>query len=305
MTEQYQVLILGHGEMGRAMEHWLRPHHAVAVWVRRPPAGKTILLEEAAARTDVVLFCLPAAAHHELAARLKPRLRPQALCLSIAKGLDEAGRTAAQALTQALGEQVACGVLYGPMISEEILAGKPAFADYGSPRAETFGRVQALFRQTPLALRYTADVPGISWSAVLKNVYAILFGVADGLDLGDNMRGYLAAAAVHEIAQIVEGLGGVATTPYRLAGLGDLITTATSRGSHHHELGRQLARGATALEGEGVHTAHTIRARALFDYRPYPLFRLIVRLLDEPGAARALLGAHLAELRREANARRD
>ena len=56
------------------------------------------------------------------------------------------------------------------------------------------------------------------------------------------MRGYLAVAALRELDQIVCKMGGQAGSPYHLAGLGDLITTATSEDSHHHELGRMLAR---------------------------------------------------------------
>ena len=52
---------------------------------------------------------------------------------------------------------------------------------------------------------------------MLKNVYAILFGVADGLKLGDNMRGWLAVETLREIETIVTALGGSATPPYSLA----------------------------------------------------------------------------------------
>jgi glycerol-3-phosphate dehydrogenase (NAD(P)+) len=85
----------------------------------------------------------------------------------------------------------------------------------------------------------------------------------------------------------VTGLGGLPDTPRRLAGLGDLITTATSAGSHHHEVGRRLARGQEALMGEGVHTLEMVHARKLFDPRRYPLFDLIGRMLAEPATARA------------------
>jgi glycerol-3-phosphate dehydrogenase (NAD(P)+) len=293
------VLILGHGEMGHAMEYLLRARCELAIWERRPPAGKPITLEQAAARADVVLFCLPALPHFELATRLSPALARNSLCLSVAKGLDEDGRTAAQVFARVFGEAVAYGVLCGPMISEEILSGRAAFAEYGSPRSESFARVRNLFQDSSLALEYTPDITGISWCAVLKNVYAILFGVADGLGLGDNMRGYLATAVVRELGRIVGALGGAPATPGGLAGLGDLITTATSRGSHHHELGRRLARGErSGIEGEGVHTLATIRRRSVFDPRPYPLFQLVQRLVSEPASAATLLPEHLARLRR-------
>jgi len=283
----FQALILGHGEMGHAMEHLLH-RHTLTVWERHPKSGgPPVDLEAVAARQDFVLFCLPSSPHFDLAGRLRPHLRRDCLCLSIAKGLDERGRTSAQALSDALGSGDAFAVLYGPMISEEIRAGRPGFAQVGTPRAGAYESIRQLFAGTPLYLEHTTDVTGISWSAVLKNVYALLFGVADELRLGDNMRGYLAAGVLDELTRIVTSLGGSAEATRRLAGLGDLITTATSAGSHHRELGRRLARGGTeAIEGEGVHTLKMIRAHELFDSLHHPLFDLIGRLLAEPATTR-------------------
>lgn len=297
--DRYRILILGHGEMGQAMDYWLRPRHEVVVWQRHPAKGAPLDLASAAMSADVVLFCVPALAHVELATRLKPGLRRESLCVSIAKGLDDAGRTAAQVFHEVLGEEFAYGVLYGPMISEEIRAGHPAFAEFASRHPGAFERVQGVFAGVPLVLHAGGDVFGASWCAVLKNAYAILFGVADGLGLGDNLRGYLAVGAVREIETIVTALGGSAATPWSLAGLGDLITTATSPGSHHHELGRKLARGEpVAIEGEGVHTLKTLYARRPFRLEPYPLLRLTHDILGEPARANTLMQAHLDRLYR-------
>jgi glycerol-3-phosphate dehydrogenase (NAD(P)+) len=294
----FRVLILGHGEMGQAMEFLLQPRHHLSVWERRPKSGKPLDLEAVAGNQDFVIFCLPAIPHFDLATRLRPSLSPNCLCLSIAKGLDNEGRTAAAALTQALGPGLSIGVLYGPMISEDIRAGRPAFAQVGATQTNIYDLVLRLFESTALVLEYTPDITGISWSAVLKNVYAIVFGVADEMALGDNLRGYLAVAAVRELGEIVTTLGGSSATPCCLAGLGDLITTATSVSSHHHKLGRQLVRGQLdAIQGEGVHTLEMVRTRKLFDYRSYPVFHLIDRLLTEPEQAKTLMGNFLDHLR--------
>lgn len=294
----FQVLILGYGEMGHAMEQLLH-RHALTVWERHPKSGAPpIDLESVAARQDFVLFCLPSSPHFDLAIRLRPRLRRDCLCLSIAKGLDERGRTSAQALNDAFGSGDVFAVMYGPMISEELRAGRPGFAQVGATRAGAYESIRRLFAGTPLYLEHTADVTGISWSAVLKNVYALLFGVADELQLGDNMRGYLAATVLDELTRIVTGFGGSAETARRLAGLGDLITTATSAGSHHRELGRRLARGGTeTLEGEGVHTLKMIRVHGLFGSTHHPLFDLVGRLLAEPATTRAQMQDFLDHMR--------
>ena len=295
-----KVLILGHGEMGRAMEYLLQARHALSFWERHPPSGHpSAELESVAGQQGVILFCLPAIPHFDLAARLRAQRRPDCLCVSVAKGLDDRGRTAARALRQALGPEAPIAVLYGPMISEEIRAGRPAFAQAGSVQTETFTRLRALFAGSSLYLEYTPDIEGISWSAVLKNVYAILFGAADELGLGDNMRGYLTAASLAELGRIVSGLGGSPETALGLAGLGDLVTTATSRGSHHHEVGRQLVRQETAaLQGEGVHTLQMVHAHRPFDPGRYPLFDLVGRLLATPATAGVLMKNFLEEMRR-------
>ncbi len=299
INNQFRVLILGHGEMGQAMEQLLQ-RHTLTVWERHPESGAApVDLAAVAGRQDFVLFCLPANPHFDLASRLRPRLRRDCLCLSIAKGLDERGRLAAQALREALGSDDALGVLYGPMISEEIRAGRPGFAQVGTARVEAYERVRRLFAGAPLYLEHSIDTTGISWAAVLKNVYALLFGVADELQLGDNMRGYLAAAALDEMGRIVTALGGAPEACRRLAGLGDLVTTATSAGSHHRELGRRLGRGRTeAIEGEGVHTLKMIRAHGLFDTRRHPLLDLIGRLLADPATTRTQMRDFLDHMRR-------
>lgn len=278
-------LILGYGEMGRAMELLLRDRDP-RIWQRRDgPDALAARLQSA----EFVLFCVPATAVAELAARIRPLLPPTALAVTIAKGLDDHGRTPVEVLDQALGHG-RFAALYGPMISEEIRAGKPAFAQCGASDPQTRARLSALFAGSALRLAPTADLTGLAWSAILKNVYALAFGMSDELGLGDNVRGFLAVAAAHEIDAIVRQQGGQPATAFHLAGLGDLITTATSKGSHHHELGRRLARGETAaLEGEGVHTLKTVRRHRLFDPRLHPLFELTGRLLDEPAATRALM----------------
>jgi glycerol-3-phosphate dehydrogenase (NAD(P)+) len=166
------------------------------------------------------------------------------------------------------------------MISEELCADRPGFAQVGSPDPEWAQRVQSLFADSGLYLTATTDTVGISWCAILKNVYAMAFGMADGLKLGDNVRGYLATVTLQELAAISREKGGAEAAPYGLAGLGDLLTTATSTDSHHHTLGMQLARGERDnLAGEGTHTIELIGKLNLIDTRRYPLMRLIQEIV--------------------------
>lgn len=295
MSQPLRVLILGYGEMGRAMEYLLRERTRLDIWEKWPKDGfRPVDLDAATPMADVAVFCLPAQAHREVAARLAPSLRRDCVCLTIAKGLDDTGATAAQVFRDVLAAGQPFAVLYGPMISEEIRAGRHAFGQLGCQDEAVFARSRNLFAGTRLHVEYTPDVTGISWSVILKNVYALVFGMADELQLGDNVRGYLAVASLAELDRIVEKMGGRPGTVYRLAGLGDLITTGTSVDSHHHELGRRLARGETrGIEGEGIHTLGMVSRFRLFEVADYPLFSLIRDIVRDPRDARGRLDAYL------------
>lgn len=298
MTERFRVLILGYGEMGHAMEHLLKERQQLDIWEKYPQKNfRSVVLEDAAPRADIVLFCLPVNPHREIVKQIVPYLKENSLCLSIAKGLDETGQTAAQIFSETLESHQPFGLLYGPMISEEIRASRYAFAQLGCSTIDSYNKIRELYRGTRLFIEHTSDITGISWSVILKNVYAIVFGMADELQLGDNMRGYLSVAALRELDQIVHKMGGQAGSPYHLAGLGDLITTATSKDSHHHQLGRMLAREKTQnIKGEGIHTLEMVSQHRLFETEDYPLFQLIHDIVRNPRDANKKIDGYLQDI---------
>jgi glycerol-3-phosphate dehydrogenase (NAD(P)+) len=293
--EQRRVLVLGYGEMGHAMEVLLGGRVYLDIWEKFPVDNfRSAVLEEAAPLADLILFCLPANPHREVVTQLLPLLRMDTICLSIAKGLDERGQTAAEVFADVLGERQPYALLYGPMISEELRAGRYGFAQLGCKDDPIYRKVKDLFANTRLLISRSSDITGISWSVILKNVYAMVFGMADELQMGDNVRGYLAVASITELDQIVRGMGGDAGSPWHLAGLGDLVTTATSKDSHHHELGRMLARGESeGIKGEGVHTLEMVRQYGLFREEDYPLFELISSIVSSPGDVENRLDVYL------------
>jgi glycerol-3-phosphate dehydrogenase (NAD(P)+) len=290
-----RVLIIGYGEMGHAMEHLLADNHQLAIHDSLPISGlPSINVGQAAARADFVLLCVPAAPHRDMLNKLAAHLQSHCICISIAKGLDDDGLTPAQIYEQTFDARQPYGLLYGPMISEEIRAGRNAFAELGCTDTTTYHRVRELFQGARLHIRHSNDIAGISWSVILKNVYALAFGIADELRLGDNMRGFLTVTALAELGAIAGEMGGNATASLGLAGLGDLITTATSPGSHHHELGRKLARGETqGISGEGIHTLEMVARHSLFDTSPYPLYRLIDGIARQPVNAAQMFNDYL------------
>jgi glycerol-3-phosphate dehydrogenase (NAD(P)+) len=295
MSKNKRVLILGYGEMGRALAHLINGRADLDIWVRTPVPGIPVVeLEQAAAGADMVLFCLPVNPHRLIAEKLAPLLKSDCICISIAKGLDEQGQAAYQIFQDVYGNKQAYAVLYGPMISEEIRAGRQSFCQISATDPARFEQIKGIFQGSNFHMAWSDDMTGISWSVILKNVYAMLFGVADELVLGDNMRGFLATAALKELSEIVQDMGGQADSAYHLPGLGDLITTATSEDSHHHELGRLIARGQRqGLAGEGIHTLAMVKKFQPFKSGNYPLFQLVDNIVNTELESQAAINRYI------------
>lgn len=294
-----KIILLGHGEIGQALETLLKPRHQLQYWERDLARWKeNISLESLLAdQCDLILFALPANPHRELAQRVHAAAAPAVSCVTVAKGLDDAGHPPAVVFDSVFGREREFGVLYGPMIGDDLSAGRPGFACVASASKRLHALVAEVFAGSYLHLRFSEDVAGASWAVILKNIYVPLIGAAEGAGLGDNIRGYLVAAALRELARIVEIFGGKAETVYGLPGVGDLVATATSAGSHHRVSGIQLGRGESGglkaigvnIRGEGFHALQMLEKHQLVDFTRFPLLRALRALLAEPKHARRIL----------------
>jgi glycerol-3-phosphate dehydrogenase (NAD(P)+) len=127
----------------------------------------------------------------------------------------------------------------------------------------------------------------VELAGALKNIYAIICGIAGGLHVGQNTMGMLITRSLAEMSRLAVSLGANPFTFLGLAGVGDLMVTCTSPLSRNYQLGSRLAQGLSldqALEdmgklAEGVNTLGVVcdRARELGVYMPlaFGLHRLL------------------------------
>ena len=87
------------------------------------------------------------------------------------------------------------------------------------------------------------DIIGIEICGSLKNIIAIAAGIVDGLKLGANTQAALITGGIAEITRIGLLKGANLATFLGLAGVGDLVLTATGDLSRNRYVGQQLAKG--------------------------------------------------------------
>ncbi|MGI9952864.1 NAD(P)H-dependent glycerol-3-phosphate dehydrogenase [Moorellaceae bacterium AZ2] len=317
-----KITVLGAGSWGTALAVLLaRKGFQVILWARRAelahrlkenkentdylpgvvlPDSLTVETDVARAlcEADVVVFSVPSQAVRETARRVKPYLKPEAVVVNTAKGLElDSGLRLSQVLTEEGIERLA--VLSGPSHAEEVGRGLPTTVVVASRRRRIAEYVQDIFMCPSFRVYTNPDLVGVELGGALKNIIALATGMSDGLELGDNARAALMTRGLAEIARLGVAMGASPLTFAGLAGVGDLIVTCSSMYSRNRRAGISLGRGLPLNEVlaqvgmvvEGVLTTAAARRLAQQLGVPMPVTEEVYQVLYNQKPARECVAA--------------
>jgi glycerol-3-phosphate dehydrogenase (NAD(P)+) len=197
----------------------------------------------AAADAQIAICAVPTQFVAQVAARFEDAIPGTATVVSASKGLEiETFLTPSEILQRVLGERPVC-VLTGPSHAEEVARGLPASLVAGCSDGGCARTVQEAFNCDTFRVYTCEDARGAELAAALKNVIAIAAGISDGLGLGDNAKSGLMTRGLAEMARFGKTRGAKVETFFGLAGIGDLITTCTSRYSRNRRVGEAIGGG--------------------------------------------------------------
>ncbi|MFN9694683.1 MAG: NAD(P)H-dependent glycerol-3-phosphate dehydrogenase [Synechococcaceae cyanobacterium] len=286
-----RISLLGRGAWGSTLEQlWSEGGHGLRGWSRRQGGDPSELLTDC----DLVVSALAMEGLRPVASRLAPHWPPGLPLLSCSKGIDLEALCTASGLWRSHLSETPIAVLSGPNLADELRRGLPAASVIASGDGDLAKRLQGALRTPNLRLYRNDDPIGTEAAAALKNVMALAAGVSDGLGLGANARASLLCRGLAEIGVVLRALGGQPSTLYGLAGLGDLLATATSPLSRNYRCGLLLAEGldeAAALRRigatvEGTRTARATLQLALRHGWTVPICTQVVQLLEGVSDAR-------------------
>jgi glycerol-3-phosphate dehydrogenase (NAD(P)+) len=213
-----------------------------------------------------VILAVPSQSVREVVRRCRPALEPDCCLINAAKGLEE---TTCLRLSQVICEEAGdvagrLAVISGPSHAEEVGRGMPTAVVAAAIERAVAEQVQDLFMTASFRVYTNSDLVGVELGGALKNVIALGAGIAEGLGYGDNTKAALLTRGLTEIARLGIALGASPLTFLGLAGVGDLIVTATSKHSRNRRAGMLLGQGlglkeALELVGMVVEGVATIR----------------------------------------------
>lgn len=199
---------------------------------------------------DFLLFAVPSVFVRSTARKAAPYISDGQIIIDVAKGIENGTLfTMTQIIADALGNTAARLVaLSGPTHAEEVALDMPTTIVSASEDPQAAEQVQDLFRGTCIRAYTNTDVLGVELSGAMKNIIALSAGIAAGLGCGDNTKAAIITRGIAEITRLGLAMGCSAQTFGGLAGIGDLIVTATSVHSRNNRCGMLLGQGVTAQE---------------------------------------------------------
>ncbi|WP_405223356.1 NAD(P)H-dependent glycerol-3-phosphate dehydrogenase [Lentisalinibacter sediminis] len=251
-------------------------------------------LEEAVADKDVIVMGVPSHGFRSVLEQVAEHIRPWVPVVSLTKGLElPAGKRMSEIVEEILPGHP-FGMLTGPNLAREIMAGYSAASVIAMQDVLIVKELQKLFHSGLFRVYSNHDVIGCELGGVLKNIIAIAAGMGDGQSAGDNTRAAIISRGLAEITRLGVAMGGEAQTFAGLAGLGDLIATATSPQSRNRTVGYELGRGRTIKEiteqmfmvAEGVKSAPAVIALADEYGVEMPISRDVYKVVAENGNPR-------------------
>lgn len=288
-----RITVLGGGSFGTAMANTaVRNGCDTMIWIRDEATAKEINethinrrylpdflleqdlravsdLETAVRDRDIILVAIPSHSFRGVLRQIKPFISAQAV-VSLTKGIEAKTFSFMSDIICEELPEVPYGVLSGPNLAKEIVAGQPAGTVIASHSELVRYAVQQALHSALFRVFASDDVNGVELGGALKNIYAVAMGMAAAYNVGENTKSMILTRALAEMSRFAVKLGANPLTFLGLSGVGDLFATCSSPLSRNYQVGYALGKGKTLEQAteelgqtaEGINTIVQVRARS-------------------------------------------
>jgi glycerol-3-phosphate dehydrogenase (NAD(P)+) len=308
-----RVAVIGLGAWGAALaQHLARNGNAVTAWARdadfiatlrtsrqhgrfldapalHPTIQFTSTLSDVHGCSNLIL-AVPSKALSAVIEKLALPRMPCATLISAIKGMEPHSQQTPLGYLGSIDSlrPHRLAVLSGPSFATDLYHGRP-LSLVAAAQDQTMADDVARLFGGPTVKTYTSlDPLGVELGGITKNVIAIAAGVSDSLGYGPSARAGLITRGLSEMSRLAVALGANPKTLTGLAGLGDLIMTATENQSRNRSIGLRLGEGlslqaaldAVGSEAEGVSAAAHVLKLAKDHGIEMPITERVVRLIN-------------------------
>lgn len=200
-----------------------------------------------------VIVCIPSASVRSFFKKNKKHIISETSFLIASKGLEKKTFfSMSEILKEELEMESNISVLSGPNLASEIIEGMAAACVIAAKNKKTGKEFSNILDRQSFKVFLNNDVKGVELAGALKNIYAIVSGLSDGLGNKKNTKAMILTRSLVEMSHLFESLKLKKLTLLGLAGVGDLFATASSEKSRNYSFGYLLGKGKSREEAKKI-----------------------------------------------------
>jgi glycerol-3-phosphate dehydrogenase (NAD(P)+) len=227
-------------------------------------------IELAVRGSRLVFVAVPSAYFRTVLRTMLPALSKDTILVSTTKGIEAGSFLLMSQVMRQEAPDCQIGVLSGPNLAGEIARRSLTGTVIASMHESVRERVREVLKSDYFRVYTNDDMFGVELGGSLKNIYAIIAGLASAMGMGQNTNSMLITRSLTEMARFGRELGADPMTFLGLAGVGDLIVTCSSSLSRNFRVGLALGEGKPVEEAivgigqvaEGVNTLKQVKEKA-------------------------------------------
>ena len=222
-------------------------------------------LKEVLNNKSIIFIATPSIVFEQIVIRVSDYIDEKPYLVSCTKGiLDDPFRPLSEIISSKLKNTI--GVLSGPNLAKEIADEKIAGTVIASPDELLINIVKSVLSSKTFKIYSSKDMQGVEMAGALKNIYAVICGMAESLKVGENAIGLILTRSMAEMSRFAVAKGANPITFLGLSGMGDLVATCMSTLSRNYQLGFNIGSGMSLSKAkesvgqvaEGVRTLEVV-----------------------------------------------
>ena len=286
-----KIAVLGIGAYGIAISNVLYENkNKVMMWSKSEDEAESVLLkrenvrvlpgikvpEEIEIITDlkktvegakIIILAVPTKAVRDVAKELAEFLTPKQILCIVSKGIEEeTNKLMSQVVFEETGSENIC-MIAGPSFAIELATHVETGLVVASEKEKNAKTIKNCLESKNIIVKVTKDIIGVQVSASIKNVFAIIMGMLDGMGKSDSTKAAVLTCLVKDMKLIISVLGGKEQTIFSYASMGDMLLTCMSSKSRNYTFGCNIGKGFNIEENfkemkittvEGLYTLKSI-----------------------------------------------
>jgi len=223
----------------------------------------TTNMKDAVKDRDIVFLVVPVQFMKSTLEEMKGYVDNQVFVIA-SKGLLDGGRLLSTEVKEIL-ETERIAVIGGGTFAIDMARFDISGLTASSYDEEVVKIVSNCLRNDNIKIQESNDTIGIEVCSSIKNVMAIIMGIANGLNLSETTKSMLMVEIINDIKMLINILGGCEETILTYAGVGDIILTCTSNKSRNFTFGEMLVKNKEEAHNfldnntvEGVNTLNMV-----------------------------------------------